>query len=142
MFELTGGYALSVALLLSCAIAHGINHAVHGHSYFQWQLEMRGLFIHEGPHRTVTAITRVMDFMDVKSPEEAPEYFDKESDTPTLKPTDSLELSLRLFDTSGRTRLPVVADTDNDEIIAWVSHVKALRYFNRALVDASEEEHR
>lgn len=142
VFELTGGYALSVALLLTCAIAHGINHAVHGHSYFQWQLEMRGLFIHDGPHRTVTATTRVMDFMDVKKPDEEAEYFDRESETPTLKPTDTLELSLRVFNSSGRARLPVLAESGDDTIIAWVSHVKALRYFNRALVDASEEEHR
>lgn len=142
VFELTGGYTLSVALLLCCAIAHGINHAVHGHSYFQWQLEMRGLFVHDGPHRTVTATTRVMDFMEVKKPDEEPEYFDTESETPTLKPTDTLELSLRVFDASGRARLPVLADNNDTTIIAWVSHVKALRYFNRALVDASEEEHR
>lgn len=142
VFELTGGYTLSVALLLTCAIAHGINHAVHGHSYFQWQLEMRGLFIHDGPHRTVTTTTRVMDFMDVNDPDAEPEYFDVNSETPTLKSTDTLELSLRIFDNSGRAHLPVINETDDGRIIAWVSHVKALSYFNRALVDASVEEHR
>ena len=31
VFELTGGYALSIALLLTVAIAHGVNQAAHGH---------------------------------------------------------------------------------------------------------------
>ena len=63
VFELTGGYELSIALLLTTAIAHGLNQAIHGHSYFQWQLEMRGLFVQAGPHRTVIRNVKVMDFM-------------------------------------------------------------------------------
>ena len=44
VFELTGGYALTMALLLAVSISTGINQAIHGHSYFEWQLESRGLF--------------------------------------------------------------------------------------------------
>ncbi|MDZ7823205.1 MAG: chloride channel protein [Ahrensia sp.] len=76
VFELTGGYGLSIALLLSVAIAHGINQALHGHSYFHWQLEMRGLFDHLGPHRSIMRTKKVMDFMDVVEPGLEPESFD------------------------------------------------------------------
>jgi CIC family chloride channel protein len=38
VFELTGGYTLSIALLLTVSIATGITIAVHGRSYFYWQL--------------------------------------------------------------------------------------------------------
>ncbi|MFK7901367.1 MAG: chloride channel protein, partial [Nitratireductor sp.] len=37
VFGLTGGYTLSIALLLTVSIAHGINNAIHAHSYFEWQ---------------------------------------------------------------------------------------------------------
>lgn len=142
VFELTGGYALSVALLLTVAIAHGITQAFHGHSWFHWQLEMRGLFIQDGPHRTVTATTRVRDFMEPVDPESEAERFDPEAETPSLKAEDTLESALRTFDAGGHARLPVVDPRDPEKIIAWASQVRALRYFNRALVAASEEEHR
>lgn len=144
VFELTGGYALSIALLLTVAIAHGISHAVHGHSYFHWQLEMRGLYDHEGPHRTLMRTKKVMDFMDMKDKDAEPEYLDDdpEKEIKFLKPTDNLGTALRLFDTSGLQSLPVVDEKDQTRIIAIANQSKALAYFNRALIAASEEEHR
>jgi chloride channel protein, CIC family len=142
VFELTGGYTLSIALLLTVAIAYGINQAIHGHSYFHWQLEMRGLFIHEGPHRSLMRAKRVMDFMDLPDKDAEPQKIDPESGTPTLKPTDTLGHALRIFDTGGHERLPVVDESDPGKIIAWANQIRALNYFNKALIDASVEEHK
>ena len=142
VFELTGGYALSIALLMTVAIAHGINQAVHGHSYFHWQLEMRGLFDHEGPHRSLMRTKKVMDFMDLPDNASDPQMLDPDKQTPTLKPSDSLGHALRLFDQGGHQRLPVVDEREGKRIIAWAQQMKALRYFNNALIAASEEEHR
>ena len=142
VFELTGGYELSIALLLTVAIAHGINQAIHGHSYFQWQLEMRGLFVHTGPHRTVIRNSKVMDFMTVQSVTDEPERYDPESGVPSLLPTDTLDTALRQFDSGGHARLPVVDMQDAEKIIGWAVQVKALEHFNKRLIDASEEEHR
>ncbi len=141
VFELTGGYTLSVALLLCVAIAHGIAQAVHGHSWFQWQLEMRGIFVTDGPHTTVRQYTRVMDFMDPLDEGET-ETFDPDLEVPPLRPADTLDQALRAFDAGGHASLPVVDPTDATKIIAWASHVSALRHFNKALIDTSEEEHR
>jgi len=142
VFELTGGYALSIALLLTVAIAHGITQALHGHSYFQWQLEMRGLFVQDGAHRTVLRNVRVMDFMTLPADDAETEYFDPEQEITSLKPTDTLEVALRAFDTGGHRRLPVVADGSDGRIVAWAEQVAALRHFNRRLIAVSEEEHR
>lgn len=142
VFELTGGYALSIALLLTVAIAHGINQAIHGHSYFHWQLEMRGLFDHKGPHRQLMRTKTVMDFMDLVSVDDDPQIHDPESGYPTLKPGDSLETALRAFDASGHSRLAVVDPREPTKIIAWATQIKALSYFNKVLIQASEEEHR
>ncbi|MEL6921620.1 MAG: chloride channel protein, partial [Pseudomonadota bacterium] len=142
VFELTGGYSLSIALLLSVAIAHGVNQAVHGHSYFHWQLEMRGLFDHEGPHRQLMRTKMVMDFMDLPEEGREGERLDEERNKPILKPNDSLELALRLFDSGGHQRLPVVDPRDDTLIIAWATQMRALQYFNKALIAASVEEHK
>ena len=140
VFELTGGYELSIALLLSVAIAHGINHAIHDHSYFQWQLEARGLFIQSGPHRTIGRNVKVMDFMRLPGADEEPVSHDPER--ASLKPSDTLERALRAFDTSGEAVLPVVDETDPARVIGRCSQLRALDRYNKALIAASEEEHR
>ncbi|MGJ8571648.1 MAG: chloride channel protein [Hoeflea sp.] len=142
VFELTGGYALSIALLLTVAIAHGANLALHGHSYFQWQLEMRGLFLKDGPHRSELRNARVMDFMTLPEEDAETEYYDPELDIPSLKLADTLETALRVFDSSGHTRLPVIAEGEEKRIVGWAEQVKAVSHFNRRLIAASEEEHR
>lgn len=141
VFELTGGYALSIALLLSVAIAHGITQAIHGHSWFHWQLEMRGLFVQDGPHRALGATARVMDFMDPVEGDGDGGTIDPAT-REVLRPGDTLEHALRAFDAGGHDRLPVVDPRDGRTVVAWANQTKALRYFNKALVAASEEEHR
>ena len=140
VFELTGGYELSIALLLTVAIAHGINQAIHGHSYFNWQLEMRGIFVQAGPQQIVGRNVKVMDFMTPLSPDDEPVDYDKERSM-SLKPTDTLDKALRIFDTGGASRLPVVDEKHGTHIIAWATHVNALAYFNKRLIDVAKEEH-
>ncbi len=140
VFELTGGYALSVALLLVVSIATGLNQAIHGRSYFEWQLETRGLLVHDGPHNNVVKNTKVYELMSAeddaetkRDPDEHPQF---------LYANDTLEHALQTFDQSGRSRLPVVSSGDDLYIIGWAQQVAALRYFNKALIDVSVEEHR
>ena len=75
-------------------------------------------------------------------PDSTPELYDSETDGPSLKPTDSLETALRIFDDSGRTTLPVVDPSAPDKVVASAAHVKALAYFNSALIQQNVEEHR
>ncbi|HSM41427.1 MAG TPA: chloride channel protein, partial [Afifellaceae bacterium] len=146
VFELTGGYALTIALLFTVSIAVGITQAVSGRSYFHWQLESRGLFVAEGPHRHLFRTVRVRDFFDrlPGEPEagEPPKPFDPGEGKPYLRPGDTLETALRMFDNSGESSVPVVDPDDATRIIGRASQVRALGYFNRALIDISVEEHR
>ncbi len=140
VFELTGGYALSIALLLAVSIANGLTQAVHGRSFFHWQLEMRGTFLQEGPHRHLVKSVHVSDFMvPVGSDEQAPDH---DPEAPSLRGSDTLETALRTFDTSGKPRLPVISGTDRPVVTGWADHIRALSYFNSALIEASVEEHR
>ncbi|MGB7285661.1 MAG: chloride channel protein [Salaquimonas sp.] len=141
VFELTGGYALSIGLLLTVSISNGIAQAIHGHSFFHWQLEMRGLFVHDGPQRHLLRQQRVKDFMTSLGDEEAPLAFDENRGKTFLKPSWTLEYALRTFDNGGHNTLPVVAENDETHIIAWAHQTLALRYFNAALMEAAAEEH-
>lgn len=141
VFELTGGYALSIALLLTVSIAVGINQAVHGRSFFQWQLESRGLRVKDGPHRFMARNTQVADFMTPIADGED-DRLDPEVETPSLSPSTNLETALQTFDQGGHTRLPVVDPREKSRIIGHATQVAALRLYNKALVDLSVEEHR
>jgi len=143
VFELTGGYALSIALLLAVSIATGLTQAVHGKSYFHWQLGMRGCFVNEGAHRLLSETVKVRDFMDPPPENEDSDdlSFDPGADGPYLHDTDSLESALRSFDNCGKASLPVVRKGDATRIIGIARHVRGLRYFNAALIKAEKEEH-
>ncbi|MEZ5826923.1 MAG: chloride channel protein [Hyphomicrobiales bacterium] len=141
VFELTGGFELSLALLLTVAIANGINQAILGRSFFQAQLESRGIVLHEGPHRTLMKDVRVKDFMrplEEGQSEELPEG-DRER---ALQSDETLETALRRFDALGAERLPVVQPDDRSKIIGTASQARALAWFNKELIALSVEEHR
>ena len=48
IFELTGDYAITIAVMISTTIASTITQAVYGHSFFTWQLRRRGVSIKGG----------------------------------------------------------------------------------------------
>jgi CIC family chloride channel protein len=141
VFELTGGYALSIALLLSVSIANGFNRAIHGRSFFHWQLESRGMFLAEGAHRRIVRNVRVADFMRPLDAGQTPQPIDNE-DTPRLGADDILEVALRRFDDTGQPRLPVVSRTETPMVIGWAYQIDALERLAKELVEADVEEHR
>lgn len=138
VFELTGGYTLTIALLITVSISYGLTLALHGRSFFHWQLEMRGLFVQDGPHKYLIQTAHVREIM---HPLPAPKPFDPASGS-YLRPADTLETALRAFDSGGEHCIPVVSPDDAATMIGHLFQVDVLRKFNSALVDASEEEHR
>jgi len=142
VFELTGGYAMTIALLVPVSIATGLTHAVHGESFFHWQLSTRGLFLQEGPHKAITRRLSVQNFMTALRDDEKPEPIDPDGDVPWLLASDTVESALRMFDRSGHHRLAVVDSGDTSIVVAWADHLAALSAFNQALIDSHVEEHR
>ena len=141
VFELTGGYELTIALLLSVSIASMIMQVLLGKSFFDWQLSQRGVFLREGSHLRIVRTSTVRDFMTKLTPEEIvdpPELLDR----PCMIPTDTLERDLRTFDDGGYTRLAVLADRDGGELLGWVDQIEALAAYNKALIEANVEEHK
>ena len=140
VFELTGGYTLSIALLITVCISTGLTLAAHGRSYFHWQLEMRGLELQAGAHGYLVRSVHVRDFLEPPG-EDDPKTLDLEADPPRLVPGDSMETALRLFDASGMPRIPVVEARGSADVVGFARHISALDRFNKALIEASREEH-
>ncbi|MEO0618720.1 MAG: chloride channel protein [Pseudomonadota bacterium] len=142
VFELTGGYAMTIALLVTVAIANGLTHAVHGESFFHWQLGTRGLFLHEGPHQAIMRRMLVRGFMTPLKDDEVVEPISSESDVSWILASDTMDDALRQFDRTGRHRLAVVESRDLATVIGWADHITALHAFNDELIDSHREEHR
>ncbi len=64
IFELTGGYALTIAVMIATVIASTITQQVHGASFFHRVLEKRGLSLSEGPEVSQLRETRVKSIME------------------------------------------------------------------------------
>lgn len=141
VFELTGGFGLSMALLLTVAIANGLSLAVLGRSYFHAQLESRGIALQEGSHKVLMRQVRVSDFY-VPLGEDETNTLEPQESEHVLRAVDTLEHALRIFDTTGADRLPVVSPSERTKIVGWASQVQALSWFNKALIETSVEEHR
>ena len=142
VFELTGGYEMTIALLLTVSLAHGLSQAALGHSYFHWQLSKRGLSLQEGPHKEIMRRLMVTNFMTMREAGQALPVDLCDIETAWLVPNDTLERALRAFDNAGVARIPVVSPSDQGNIIGWVDRMTALSAYNRALVESHEEEHR
>ena len=63
IFELTGDFALTVAVMLAVVIASVVTQQVHGRSYFTWQLERRGLSVKGGREIGLLQSIQVRDVM-------------------------------------------------------------------------------
>ncbi len=143
-FELSGDYHVTIALLLVVSIATGLSQAIHGRSFFHWQLETRGLVLQHGPQAQIMRRLRVADFATSLEEGERPEPLGEGEgeERPWLLEDDTVEAALRAFARSGRSRIAVVRGEAPREIIAWADQVEALRALNAALIEAHEEEHR
>jgi len=141
-FELTGGYEVTMALLLAVSVSTGFSQAVLGQSFFYWQLSIRGIFLAEGQHKQIVRSIRVRDFFTALKANEVPDPVDPENNDGWLTLSDTLETTLRIFDTSGDHRLPVVDSNDVSKVIGWADHWAALEAMNRALIEVHVEEHR
>ncbi len=141
VFELTGGYEMTLAIVLTISISTGLMQAVHGRSFFHWQLGTRGLFLNEGPHKEIVRNLHVSDFMEPLKEDETTPPLSEEGQRFLLTKNDTLETALRAFDDSGLTLIPVVDNKDTSRTIGWARQLAATDAFNRALIKANVEKH-
>lgn len=143
-FELTGGYALSIALLFTIAVSYGINQAIHGRSFFHWQLEMRGLHVRDGPYRAMLTNSLVSEIDIAKPDDEGEQKFAvmREAENfQALVMTDTLEVALQLFDRTGEMRVPIIDHEDAPNLLGWAEYTTVIDYLNKKLIETQQEEH-
>lgn len=140
-FELTGGYEMTVGLMVAISVATALTQGAIGKSFFHWQLERRGLHLYGGPRWQILQTVLVQDFMVRITPDANTPLQHLDPDDERLFTGDTLEKALALFEAEQHETLPVVQPAENMEIVGTVSHADALRAYNEALVEASREEH-
>ena len=64
VFELTGDYEITIALMVATAIASVVVKGTFGRSFFQWQLAQRGVDIGQGQEATLLAQVKVRSLID------------------------------------------------------------------------------
>lgn len=142
VFELTGGYDMTVALLLAVSVASLTNQVIFGQSFFSWQLASRGLFLDRGPHISILQQMKVKQVMTPLEDGDTIGEFSPEN-RPVLTGNDSFEKAFKLFGQGNYTRLAVLSDpADADTLIGWADYTSLLSAYNAELVAATEEEHR
>lgn len=148
VFELTGdwqtGLAVMVAVSMSTAVASGLV----DRSFFLTQLEKRDVHLAAGPQAYLLATVRVGRIMrplgHAHAPPEA-ELLDMVAEGQFLQSTATLEEALPMLDKGpGGGFLPVVttgSDTTAPQLLGAVTHIDALKAYNRALSAIAAEEH-
>ena len=136
-FEVTGDYRMAISLLVAVSIATLLTQWICGRSFFHWQLSRRGYDLSEGPQGVILQTIRVRDVMQ-KMPEQAP----LDSDAPRLESLQSLGGALATLEEKNEPGLPVVRADAPDIPIGYLTRVRALAAYNRALIDSHIEHHR
>ena len=136
-FELTGEYGITLSLMVAVAIATFITQSISGRTYFQLQLSRRGYDLSEGPQGVILQTIRVRDVMD-KMPPGAP----LDEHAHRLEAHQSLGEALARLEDLGEDGLPVVEMDDKTKIVGYLSRIKALASYNRALIESHVEHHR
>ncbi len=136
VFEMTGDYSITIALMVAVAIATLITQWLCGRSFFHWQLSRRGYDLSEGPQGIILKTTRVRDVME-KMPPGAP----LPEDADRLETRHSLGEALAKLNEAEEHGLPVVNAEDRAVVVGYLSRVKALAAYNKALIDENIEHH-
>ncbi len=138
VFELTGDYEMTIALMVAVGIATLISQLSFGSSWFHWQLNQRGYDLSEGPQGVILQTIRVRDVMRPMTDDSQP----LDAEKPRLRANQTLGEALARMSDLNLDGMPVVSTEDKSKIIGYVTQIKALNVYNRALVDSHIEHHR
>ncbi|MGV6819825.1 MAG: chloride channel protein [Parvularcula sp.] len=138
VFELTGDYGMTAALMIAVGIATLIAQVFFGNSWFHYQLNQRGYDLSDGPQGVILQTIRVRDVMRQMTADAAP----LEEDAPRLHAKQSLGEALAVMADNNLDGMPVVATSDDNKIIGTLTQIRALKTYNEALVESHIEHHR
>ena len=136
VFEMTGDYTMTMSLMVAVALATMLVQTLAEKSFFHWQLSRRGYDVSEGPQGVILKTIRVRDVMDAM-----PQQASLAKDAVRLLANQSLGEALAILEKHNEDGLPVTDLTEPTVVIGYLSSVKALSAYNRALIDSHIEHH-
>ncbi|MEO1152082.1 MAG: chloride channel protein [Pseudomonadota bacterium] len=136
-FELTGDYGITISLMVAVSVATLITQTVFRKSFFHWQLSRRGYDLSDGPQGVLLQTIRVREVMEQMPPQNP---LDKEA--PRLIDSNSLGKALATLEEHDESGLPVVTNKAPDDPVGYLTRVRALGAYNRALIESHVEHHR
>jgi CIC family chloride channel protein len=148
VFELTGDWQTGIAVMVSVSLSTALASRLVDRSYFLTLLERRNVHLAAGPQAYLLATVRVGRIMrpvghDHAPPEDA--LLDMVADGQFLLASATLEEALPLLDKgAGGGFLAVVSPGSElaaPKLLGAVTHVDALKAYNRALAAIAAEEH-
>ena len=146
VFELTGDWQTGLAVMVAVSMSTALASRLVDHSFFLHQLERRGVHLSAGPQVYLLGTFVVGNVMRPNdSPRAAAQSACREliAAGTYLPATATLEQAMPIFERGGHAFIPVVTQRKGEEpsLQGALFHVDALRAFNRALAERSEEEH-
>lgn len=166
VFELTGGYELTIAVMIATVISSQLMRALTGHSFFTWQLAQRGIELTGGREERVLRARRIWELVKLDLIKIAPEASMEDvrhalqdsryGEVFVVDPKDRLigtitlkDLAERAFDTSqddgqnagsiARSNPPVAYCEDDLEAAMWLMEGCGEEHI--AVVDDKETRH-
>ena len=146
VFELTGDWQAGIAVMVSVSMATAVSSRLVNHSFFLTQIERRGVHLAAGPQAYLLCTLKAGGLMRHRGAEDGAsdtQCWDMVEQGAYLTRDDTLETALPMFDKTGSTAIPIVAQKGDaqPELIGALFHVDALKAYNRALAETAEEEH-
>jgi len=138
VFELTGDYAIMVALMIAVSISTLMTQSFIGHSFFQWMLERRDFDQRSGAPVALLKTIKVRDFME---PPRAQHEEAEGQDGPILYPSATLGRALDLMEARHVKVIPVWTSEEEPQLVGLVRYEVALKAYNSALIESHIEEH-
>ncbi|MCQ8185438.1 chloride channel protein [Parvularcula maris] len=138
VFELTGDYTMTASLMLAVGLATVITQIFFGTSWFHYQLNQRGYDLSEGPQGVILQTIRVRDVMRPVPASAAP----LEEDAARLTTGQTLGEALAEMARLDVSAMPVTKAKDDNHLLGTLTQIRALRTYNKALVDSHIEHHR
>lgn len=138
IFELTGDYTMTAALMIAVGVATVLSQVFFGNSWFHYQLNQRGYDLSEGPQGVILQTIRVRDVMRPVPDTAMP----LEDGAERLVASQTLGEALAAMNKLGLDAMPVTARKDDGKLLGTLTESRALKRYNKALVDSHVEHHR
>ncbi|MDJ0826910.1 MAG: chloride channel protein [Rhodobacter sp.] len=147
VFELTGDWQTGLAVMVAVSLSTALSSRLVDRSFFLTQLERRNVHLAAGPQAYLLAMVRVVKVMRTMGaagvPDEAACWELIEQGV-YIDANATLEAAMPVFDKASVAFIPVVTlwgDGRPPELLGVLSHVDALKAYNRALAATAAEEH-